>query len=185
MKLQSVVIIVSLLVLALAAPAGAQNRLSAEAGGFFPLSDLGDITSTSGYIGARIDIQDLNPLGQVALLGIFGRVAFAPLVVKDEIKSQLANLGRDDSSSYFEATLGLKAHSAASPFFVSAQAGYANYSPPGSDSKSGFATGVGLGTDFGGPALHISLEGRANFAFMSDIDNIQFLTLTASVGFPF
>jgi hypothetical protein len=177
--------IVSLVLVVLAAPALAQNRLAVEAGGLFPFSSFGDVNDTSPYFGATFDIQDVNPLGQVALLGVFLRAAYSPLVVNKNLKALLESNGRETGSSYFEGTLGLKAHSKASPFFLSVDAGYANYNLPGGGSKSGFASGVGLGTAFGGPAVHLTIEGRMNVAFMSGIDNLQFFTLTAGLGFPF
>ena len=161
--------------------ASAQSRLSLEGGGLFPLGTMGDDVDVSPYLGATFELQDVNALGQTALLGVFLRGAYAPLTVKDEAKT----IYNDDSSSYFEAAIGVKAYSKAAPFYITVQGGYANYSPPGLGSKNGLATGLGLGLDFGGPAIHVSLEGRANYAFMQDIDNISFLTTTAAIGFPF
>ena len=187
MKRQSLwgILILSILLASVVSPALAQNRLAVEAGGLLPFSSFGDVNDASPYFGATFDIQDVNPLGQVALLGVFLRAAYAPLVVDKDLKSALEGAGRETGSSYFEGVLGLKAHSKASPFFLSVDAGYANYNLPGGSSKSGVASGVGLGTAFGGPAVNLTVEARMNVAFMSGMDNLQFLTLTASLGFPF
>ncbi len=174
-------LLATLLLTAWVPAASAQTRLSLEGGGLFPLGTMGDMIDTSAYLGATFDIQEVNALGQTSLVGFYIRAAYAPLVVKDEVK----RLMNDDSSSYFEATLGVKAYARFAPLFITVQAGYANYSPPARSAKNGIATGLGLGFDFGGPALHFTIEGRANYDFMQDISDISFLTATASIGFPF
>ena len=179
-------ILISLTLLAsVVSPALAQSRLGVEVGGLLPFSSFNDRINPSPYFGATFDIQGVNPLGQVALLDLFFRGAYAPLTVDSGTKAALEANGQDTSASYFEGTLGLKAHSKASPFFLSVQAGYAHYNAPGPGSKNGIAGGVGLGSAFGGPAVHLTIEARMNVAFMSEINDLQFLTLTASLGFPF
>jgi len=162
------------------------NRLGVEAGGLFPFSSLNDRINVSPYFGATFDIQEINPLGQMALLGVYLHAAYSPLTVDKETKDALVQLGNSDTSaSYFEGTIGLKAHAKTSPIFLTVQTGYAHYDAPGGGSKGGIAGGVGVGTAFGGPALHLTIEGRMNVAFLKEIDDLQFFTLTASLGFPF
>jgi hypothetical protein len=172
--------------LAAAAPATAQNKIVLEGGALFPTGNLGDATSTSPYLGATFEFQRMNPLGQVALLSLFLKAGYAPLSLDDDVEKALESSGEDTDASYFEAAVGAKASSSASPLYVVAHAGYANFNPPGDiGSKSGMAMGIGLGMGFGAPAFHVAVEGRANFALLSDIDNIEFFTLTAKLGFPF
>lgn len=179
-------ILVLTIVLAAASSPAMANRLGVEAGGLIPFSSWNDRIDVSPYFGATFDIQDINPLGQMALLGVYLHAAYSPLTVDKETKDALENQGNSDTSaSYFEGTIGLKAHAKTSPLFLSVQTGYAHFDAPGGGSKGGIAGGVGVGTAFGGPALHLTIEGRMNVAFMSEIDDLQFFTLTASLGFPF
>jgi hypothetical protein len=80
---------------------------------------------------------------------------------------------------------GVKAYSTASPLYLGVHAGYVNYNPPGGDGKGGFGMGIGIGMGFGGPSVRFSIEGRANYAFMSGIDNLEYLSAIASLGFAF
>lgn len=176
---------VVLTVAAMAIPASAQNRLSIEGGGFFPLGDLGDQVDTSPYFGAAFEFQRMNALGQTALMSFFLRGGYAPLQVKSEVKDALEAVGESSSSSFFEAMAGLKAYSSGAPIFLGVHAGYVNYSPPASSGKSGLGMGIALGLSFGGESVRFAIEGRANYAFMDGYEDIQYLSAVASVGFAF
>ena len=173
------------LLLSAAQVATAQNRLSIEGGAMFPLGSMGDVNETSPYLGASFEFQRMNALGQTALGSFFIRASYSPMQIKQEVKDALKDSGSEDSSSFFEGVVGFKAYSSASPFYLGIHAGYVNYSPPGDGDKSGVGTGIGIGLVFGGPAVRFAIEGRANYAFMSEIDNIEYLSAVASLGFPF
>jgi len=182
----SILALVAGLLLAASGPATAQNKIVLEGGGLFPTGNLGDACSTSPYLGATFEFQRMNPLGQVALLGLFLKAGYSPLSLEDDVEASLDQQGLDTDASYFEVALGAKANSSASPLYVTAHAGYARFDPAGGgDGKNGLATGIGLGMGFGAPAVHLAIEGRANFALLSGADNIEFFTLTAKLGFPF
>jgi len=173
------------LLIAAALPVSAQNRLSIEGGGFFPLGNMEEAIDTSAYIGAAFEFQRMNALGQTALMSFFLRGGYAPLQTKSEVKEALESLGQSSDSSFFEAMAGMKAYSSAAPLFLAVSAGYVNYSPPGQNGKSGLGMGIGLGLSFGGSAVRFAIEGRANYAFMDGTDNLEYLSAVASVGFPF
>ena len=174
------------LVLGLGGPAAAQNKIVLEGGALLPTGNLGDAYSTSPYLGAQIEFQQLNPLGQVALLGLFVKAGYAPLSLEDEVEAALEAQGLGTDSSYFELAVGAKANAAASPLYLTVHAGYARFDPTAdADAESGLATGIGAGLSCGAPAFHLAVEGRANFALFSDADNIEFFTLTAKLGLPF
>lgn len=173
------------LLLATAAPASAQNRLSIEGGGLFPLGNMSDVNDTSPFLGAAFEFQRMNALGQTALMSFFLRAGYAPLGTKDEVKQSLEAAGRSSDSSYFEAMAGVKTYSSAAPLYLAVNTGYVYYEPPGIDGKSGWGMGIGAGISMGGEAVRFAIEGRANYAFMDGIDNLEYLSAVASLGFPF
>lgn len=185
MKRALLVLAAAALLLGASIPAAAQNRLAIEGGALFPMGSMGDYDEVSPYIGASFEFQRLNALGQMALGSFFLRAGYAPMQVKQEVKDSIKATGGDDSSSFFEALLGFKAYSSASPIYLGVDAGYVNFSPPGSGAKSGVGTGILLGMSFGGPAVRFAIEGRAHYAFMSGIDNFSYLGAVATLGFPF
>ena len=164
----------------------AQNRVSADAGALFPLSNFGDMYDTSLYIGARFEFQDTNALGQVAVMSYMLRAGYAPLQLKDGAKTSLESLGQSTSSYMFNAGGGVRAYSAKSPIFLSLGLAYLNFDPAGSmDGQHGADAALGLGLTWGRESVIVEVEVNGHAAFFSDIDNIQYVTVRGNVGIPF
>ena len=117
----------TILVATLSSPAVAQNRLAIEVGPLLPTGDMADFYETSLWFGARFEIQDVNPLGQVATLSFYGRGGYALLNLDSAVEEQLDAAGTDTGSSYFDIGIGTRAYSVASPFFVSASASFGRF----------------------------------------------------------
>jgi hypothetical protein len=156
----------------------AQTRFAVEAGGLLPSGGMGDTIEESLWFGARMEIQKVNALGQVASGSILIRAGYSDLSVKKDA-------AEGASASYFDVGLGARVYSTAIPFFLSAAGSYARYDPVGTNSKNGFTPSIGAGLALSLGNLFIEGEGRINFALVEDIDNVQFWTLTGALGLPF
>lgn len=179
-------LVVAVLAASVAPPAAAQNRLSAEAGGLFPFGDFGDANSTSLYIGARFEFQDVNALGAVAVVSYLLRAGYAPLAVDSDVEDALESDGQSTSSHLFNAGGGLRVYSTRSPLFMSFGVEYLNLDPPGNvDSQNGMNLNLGAGLTWGREALILEAEVRGHVAFFSDIDNIQYMIVQGNIGIPF
>jgi hypothetical protein len=149
------------------------------------MSDFADTVEDSPYVGARLEVQDVNALGQAATLSFLVEGGFAILRTDAELKAVLAALGDTDDGSYFDIGVGVRAHSTAVPLFLGAGVAYVNLDDPGSPgSNGGFGAYVGLGFTFGPESFRFEIEGRANAGFINDRKNIQFLQALVGFGFP-
>jgi len=185
-RLGGILLVVGCVACGVTQEALAQNRLSAEGGALFPLGNFGDGYDTSLYIGARFEFQDTNALGQVAVLSYMLRAGYAPLRVKDSVKSALEMLGQSTSSSMFNAGGGVRAYSAKSPIFLSLGLEYLNLDPAGSvGSQNGADTSLGFGLTWGRESVIVEVEVKGHAGFFSNIDNIQYVTLQGNLGIPF
>ena len=181
-----VLLAVGVLAAGVAAPAAAQNRLSAEAGGLFPFGDFADANSTSLYIGARFEFQDVNALGAVAVVSYLLRAGYAPLAVDSDRKSLLESVGESTSSHLFNAGGGLRVYSTKSPLFMSFGVEYLNLDLPGDiESKNGVNLNLGAGLTWGRESIILEAEVRGHVAFLEDIDNIQYMIVQGNIGIPF
>lgn len=186
MKQRALIILaLATLLVAVAGPALAQNRLALEVGPLLPTGDMSDTVGPSLWLGARFELQDVNPLGQLATLSVIGRGGFAVLQPDSDFEDFLDAQGEDSSASYFDLGIGARAYSVASPFFVSASASYGHFEPALGDGVNGFTPSIGLGFSLGFAAAVIDVEARGHLAFVQDSDNLQFFTITGGAGFPF
>jgi len=180
------VVVLGVLVPGAAQEARAQNRLSIEAGGLFPFSKFADNNETSLYIGARFEFQDTNALGAVAVVSYLLRAGYAPLRTKDDVKKALEAAGQSTSSHLFNAGGGLRVYSTKSPLFLSLGLEYLNLDPPGNvGSENGVNANLGAGLTWGRESVILEAEVRGHAAFFSNIDNLQYMTVQANIGFPF
>jgi len=170
----------------LACPAAHASGLGVEVGVLMPAGDLGDVADPSPYIGGSFEIQDINPLGQVAVMSFIVRAGFSPLQTSSSIETALEALGGgSDDGSLFDIGAGVRVHSAVNPLFATAGGSWVTLDPAGpGDSEGGLGGFVGIGASFGPPTVKINFEGRANLASI-DSNSVQFFQLLASAAFPF
>ena len=153
---------------------------------FLPLGSFSDSYDTSLYIGARFEFQDTNALGQVAVLSYMLRAGYAPLRVKDSVKTGLETLGESTDSHMFNAGAGVRAYSSKSPVFLSLGLDYLNLDPAGNrKSQNGAVAALGVGLTWGRESAIIEVEAKGHAAFFADIDNLQYVTVQGNVGIPF
>lgn len=164
----------------------AQTRLMLEAGQLQPLSNLADAIEPSLVFAGRVEFQEVNPLGKVRLISLFGRLGYAPLDLDGDLEASLEARGESTEASYFTVSGGIRVYSEHTPLFVSAGLGYANYDPPGNTGgRHGFE--MGLGGGLGVKILGIIVEGevRGHMTMLEKVDDIEFLTVTGAAGFRF
>lgn len=176
MRQLSLLLLTALAVVALAAPAKAQNRLVVEGGGIMPVGDFGDAFSFSPVIGARLELQRANPLGQVALASAFLRGHFSPLNGEETL------LGTPDGD-LLHLGVGARVASMAAPFSASVGVGWTRVEIEGVD-DSGFAANLGLGYNIPLPAAHLEFGVEYHIAFLED-DELSYLSYIAGIGLPF
>jgi hypothetical protein len=181
----SVVLVVLSIVVVAALPAGAQTNLGIGGGLLMPVGDFGDVADVSPYVGARWEMQDVNALGQVAVLSLLVQGGFAFLQTDSDLERSLDEAGESDDGGYFDIGLGARMYSSASPLFVSVGGSYVNLDAPGpGDSENGGGLYAGAGLVIDTPSFKIDIEGRANVVFISD-DNLTHFQVLAAFGFPF
>lgn len=172
-------------VLAAAIPAGAQTNLGIVGGLLLPFGDFADVADASPYIGARWEVQDVNVLGQVAVMSFLLQGGFAFLQTDSDLEALLDDAGSTDDGSYFDIGLGTRMYSAASPLFVGVGGNYVNVDVAGpGDSENGLGLYAGAGVVIDTPSVKFDIEGRANIVFISD-DNLTHFQILAAFGFPF
>ncbi len=180
--------------LALAAhPAAAQTRLTLFAGPLVPLGEFGDGADLSWTVGARGEFQRTNALGQRRLLSIFVEGAYGAVSLDSEVEAFLEEQDLDTSTSLFTVAGGMRAYARTAPLFLSAGAGYLRYLPAGdADGMNGLDLQIGAG--FSLPVESFQAEAAAVLHEVlldtpegseSAVDDLQFLTVTAGVSFPF
>lgn len=172
-------------------PAFAQTRLTLFGGPLVPLGDFGDGADLSWTAGARGEFQRVNAIGQRRLLSFFVEGAYGAIALDSDVEASLEALDLDTSSSLFSLGGGARAYSRSAPLFVSVGAGYLRFLPAG-DADGMNALDLQAGAGFLLPfesfqaeasaVLHEALldapEGFAD-------DDLQFVTVTAGVSFPF
>jgi hypothetical protein len=173
----------------MALPAAAQSNLGVTGGFLIPIGDFNDVTDPSPYLGARFELQDVNVLGEVAVVTVLVELGFAFLQTDSDLEDALKEAAGEDVSiddgSYFDIGLGTRMYSAVTPFFVGAGAAYVNLDPPGpADSSSGFDIHAGLGLVFDTASVKFDIEGRGTIVFIED-DSVNHFQVLASVGIPF
>lgn len=178
-------LLVIVLLLAVAVPAAAQTNLGVGGGVLLPIGDFGDVADASPYIGARWEVQDVNVLGQVAVMSFLVQGGFAFLQTDSDYEAALDAAGDSNDGSYFDIGLGARMYSSASPLFVSVGGNYVNvdFAGPG-DAENGFGMFAGAGLVFDTAVVKVDVEGRANIVFIQD-DNLTHFQILAAVGFPF
>jgi hypothetical protein len=171
-----------LVVLALVAgPAHAQTRFSVEAGPLVPFSDFGDAVDASAWIGARLEYQPMNALGQVAELAFVAQTGYADLELDTNVEGD---------ASLWALGAGIRVYSMALPFFLHGGVEYMSteleYGPVDA-STDGFGPTFGAGLNFGLGGVFVEVEGRLHLGVGADDDEIdpRFTTVTAALGLPF
>jgi hypothetical protein len=166
--------------------ASAQTRLTLEAGGLEPLSDMADVNDASFVFAARMEFQEVNPLGKARLISFFTRFGYAPLAVDPDMKASLERQGESADSGYFTVSGGVRVYSRAVPLFLGAGIGYAHYDPPGDNNgRNGFESALGAGLSIKLLGFIVEGEARAHITLLDGARDIQFLTLTGGLGLPF
>lgn len=176
MRQLSLTFLTAFAVVAFAAPVQAQNRLVVEGGGIMPVGDFGEVFNFSPVIGARLELQRANPMGQVALASAFLRGHYSPL------SGEETPLGTPDGD-LLHLGIGARVASMAAPFSASVGVGWTRVEIEGAD-DSGFAANVGLGYNIPLPAAHIELGVEYHIAFLED-DELSYLSYLAGIGLPF
>lgn len=171
--------------LASAVPAVAQTNVGVGGGILLPTGDFGDFADPSPYIGGRWEVQDVNALGQVAVMSYLVQGGFAFLQTDSDLEALLDEAGDNSDGSYFDIGLGARVYSTKSPFFVGVGGSYVNvdFAGPG-DSVNGFGVHAGLGLVMDTEAIKVDVEGRANFV-LTDEDNLTHFQVLATIGLPF
>lgn len=183
--MRTIIALVMVSVVLAAVPAGAQTNLGIGGGLLFPVGDFGDVADVSPYIGARWEMQDVNALGQVAVMSLLLQGGFAFLQTDSDYEKLLDEAGESDDGGYFDIGLGLRMYSSASPVFVSVGGSYVNVNFPGpGDSENGAGLHAGAGLVLDTPSFKFDIEGRANVVFISG-DNLTHFQVLASFGIPF
>ncbi len=178
--------VVALLLLVLAAPAAAQTRLSLIGGGVVPFGDLDDTSDPSIRFGLRGEYQPVNPLGQRRLLSFHGTFAYTAMQLDGEYERILDESGADSDSHLLEISGGVRAYSAAAPFFVTGSAGYARFRPGGDgDGVNGVDLAAGLGFLLPASLALLEVEGAIHQFIAEDDVDFQYLTVTLGIGLPF
>jgi hypothetical protein len=174
------------LLLVLAAPAGAQTRLSLLGGGLVPFGDLDDTSDPSVRFGLRAEHQPVNVLGQRSLLSFHATFAYSLLTLDSEYERIVDAAGADSDSYLLEVSGGVRAYSKAAPFFVTGSAGYARFRPGGdADSVDGVDMAAGLGFLVPTSLAILEVEGAIHQVFAADDVSFQYLTVTLGLGLPF
>ena len=88
--------------------AGAQTNLGISGGALLPLGDFEEATDISPYVGVRYEIQDVNALGQVAVLSYLIQGGFAFLQTDSRLETVLDAAGDKDDGYYFEGGVGAR-----------------------------------------------------------------------------
>lgn len=176
--------LIGLALLVISTGATAQTRLAIEAGPMIPFGDFGDVLDTSAWIGARLEMQNVNALGQVASASLVLQGGYSDLQLAEDIK--------DADASYWELGVGARVYSVALPFFINAGLNYFDASYDLLDagtvvsvSSSGIAPTIGAGLNFGLGGIFVEVEGRLHFGFSDDAADPRFFTLTGALGLPF
>ncbi len=177
--------IIVVVLIALATSAGAQSNLALTGGMLIPFGDFGDVADPSPYVAARFEIQDVNVLGQVAVMSFLVQAGFAFLQTDSDLEEALDEAGISDDGSYFDLTVGSRVYSTASPLFVGAGVGFANVDFAGTDdSSNGFDIFAGIGLVLDTASVKFDIEGRGSIVLIED-DSINHFQILASLGFPF
>jgi hypothetical protein len=183
--MRNVILVFSAVLLGLAGAASAQTNLGFTGGALFPLGDFGDTTDISPYIGMSLEIQDVNAIGQVAVLSFLVQGGYAFLQADSDLEALLNEQGKSNDGGYFDAGVGARVYSKANPLFISVGASYLNLKIAGdSKSRSGVGGYVGLGFASAVTSFRLSVEGRANVGFFNN-DNITHLQALVGFGLPF
>ena len=180
-------VIMMALVLMVPATVLGGNNLTLQGGALFPVSDFANTTDISPYGGLRFEWQDINALGQTAVQSFLLYGGYAALFAESDYKSLLEAAGSTaDDGSYFEAGLATRVYSKKNSAFVGVGASYVNLNVPGpGEAKSGVGLMLGLGIANDSDSWRLELEGRANVAWVQDLDSIVSFMVLLGIGLPF
>jgi hypothetical protein len=166
-------------------PAAAQTNLGVGGGLLLPVGDFSDAADISPYVGARWEMQDVNALGELAVISLLIQGGFAFLQTDSDLEEALDEAGTSDDGSYFDFGIGTRVYSVVSPLFVSVGGNYVNVDFPGpGDSENGGGLYAGAGLVIDTPSVKVDIEGRASVVFIPD-DNLTHFQILAAFGFPF
>jgi len=183
--MRNVVLIFSAVVIVLASAASAQTNLGFTGGALFPVGDFGESADISPYIGVSLEIQDVNAIGQVAVLSFLVQGGYAFLRTDPDLEARLDEQGISEDGGCFDAGAGIRVYSTASPLFIGVGASYLNLKLAGDgDSNHGFGGYIGLGLASAVTSFRLSIEGRANIGFFEN-DNIEYFQALVGFGLPF
>ncbi len=179
------ILVFSATVLVLAGAASAQTNLGFTGGALFPVGDFAESADISPYIGVSLEIQDVNAIGQVAVLSFLLQGGYAFLQTDSDLEALLDEQGKTEDGSYFDVGVGARVYSTANPLFISVGASYLNLElAGGGDSQNGFGAYIGAGFASAVTSFRLSIEGRANIGLFED-DNLTYFQALVGFGLPF
>lgn len=179
---------IPLVIVALLATAGtsvAETNLAVMGGAMFPVSDFANTTDISPYLGARVELQDVNARGQTAVLSYLAWGGFGLLFPDADVEAALKAAGQDEDGTYFEAGVGARVYTR-SALFLGGGVSYVHLDEAGpTKSLNGVGFMVGLGVAFNRTSFKFEIEGRGKLALLQESNDIEHLELVAAIGFPF
>ncbi len=167
-----------------AGPASAQTRFSVTGGAIIPWGGFADAVDPSPAVGARVEFQPVNVIGQRRLLAL---VLDATVGLLDE--AALPAVGGtppadvDSDASLLAFGGGIRAYSRVAPFFVSGGVGWARYDAAQVSAEHGVDLHAGLG--FLVPTGSVILEVEvALHEMVFSRNDLQYLSASAALALP-
>lgn len=180
----SVIIFAAVLTL-IAGTAFAQTNFGLMGGALFPFGDFGKTTDISPYVGATLEIQEVNAIGQVAVLSFIVQGGYAFLQTDADREEYLDMMGISGDGHYFDAGVGARVYSTANPLFLGAGVSYLNVKIAGQrNADNGIGGYVSVGFANKVSSFRLSIEGRANIGFVGN-DTISHAQALVGFGLPF
>jgi hypothetical protein len=168
-----------------AGSADAQTNLGFTGGALFPVGDFAETTTISPYVGVALEIQEVNAIGQVAVLSFIVQGGYAFLQTDEDHQAYLDENHISEDGRYVDAGIGARVYSTANPLFISLGASYLNVKIAGAgSSNNGFGGYAGLGFASRVTSFRLTVEGRANIGFVDDDSLVHFQALLG-FGLPF
>jgi hypothetical protein len=183
------ILLICVMCVVVATAASAQSNLGIEAGAIFPFGKFGDTTDPSPYIGVRWERQDVNALGQTAVMSYIIRGGYSTLKTQTAFKNSMSLQGREvEDGTFFDVGLATRVYSKKNPLFVGAGASYVDIDRVGNlsgDKTQGIGGFVGLGLSFGGDSVKFDLEGRAAVVAAWEGETLTWGQALLAIAFPF
>ncbi len=167
-----------------AGPASAQTRFSVTGGAIIPWGGFADAVDPSPVVGARVEFQPVNVIGQRRLLSF---VLDATVGILDVASTTVIG-GAPPDDPDTDATLltfggGIRAYSKVAPFFVSGGAGWARYDAAGLSAENGLDLHAGLGFLVPTGSLILEVEVSLHEMVFSE-DDLQYVSASAALALP-